>query len=136
MTHARRRIGAAALAASALLVTMAAPAMAGDVSSTSAKSPVGDWRTRTSGVTQTITFTDDGMVFGDAGCNRFTGSYTTDGSSITIGPLATTLMACEQPVMDAEQTFLVRLQAAVSYRAKAETLRIYAPKDLIRFVAN
>lgn len=80
---------------------------------------MGDWRTRTSGVTQTITFKADGTVFGDAGCNRFTGTYTTDGDSITIGPLATTLMACEQSVMDAEQTFLVRLQAAVSYRAKA-----------------
>ncbi len=136
MTRARRRIGAAALAASALLIAVAAPATAGDVSSAGTKSPVGDWRTRTNGVTQTITFTSDGTVFGDAGCNRFTGAYTTDGGSITIGPLATTLMACEQPVMDAEQTFLVRLQAAVSYRAKAETLRIYAPKDLIRFVAN
>ena len=136
MSHARRRISAAVLTASAFLLALAAPAMAGDVSASDPRSPVGDWRTRTSGVTQTITFKADGTVFGDAGCNRFTGTYTTDGDSITIGPLATTLMACEQPVMDAEQTFLVRLQAAVSYRAKATTLRIYAPKDLIRFVAR
>ncbi len=130
------RIHLAAVAAAAgLVLAMTTPAMAGDVVSPSAaKSPVGDWRTRTDGVKQTITFTKDGKVFGEAGCNRFTGGYTTDGQSITIGPLATTLMMCSERVMNAETTFLVRLQAAVSYHAKAKILRIFAPKDLVQFV--
>lgn len=136
MSGTRRAV--VAIAASAgLLIAAVAPAMAADViSSSTTKSPVGDWRTRTSGVTQTVTFTRSGKVFGDAGCNRFTGRYTTDGQEITIGPLATTLMMCEESVMNAEATFLVRLQAAVGYQAKAKTLRIYAPKDLTTFVRN
>ena len=124
------------IATAGLLLAGAAPAMAGDVVSTSAtKSPVGDWRTRTNGVKQTITFTKDGKVFGDAGCNRFTGGYSTgsDGA-ITIGPLATTLMMCQEDVMNAETTFLVRIQAAVSYRATAKKLQVFAPKDLVTFV--
>jgi len=135
MSRTRRGVALAATLAG-LMTVLASPAMAGDAGSSSRMSPVGDWRTKTNGVTQTITFTSDGKVSGDAGCNRFVGGYTTDGTSITIGPLATTLMACEQPVMDAEATFLVRLQAAVSFQAKAQTLRIYAPKDLIRFVRS
>ena len=52
--------------------------MAGDVSSAS---PVGNWVTATNGVKQTVTFTKDGKVFGDSGCNRFTGGYTVKGSN-------------------------------------------------------
>ena len=134
MSRARRGIVAIA-AAAGLMLAAAAPAMAGDVVSTSTvKSPVGDWRTRTDGVKQTITFTKGGKVSGNAGCNRFTGSYTTDGGEITIGPLATTLMMCEESIMNAEATFLVKLQAAVAYQAKAKSLRIFAPKDLVTYV--
>lgn len=132
----RARLGVVAMTAAAvLLLAAAAPAMAGDVPSTSTtRSPVGDWVTRTSGVKQTITFTEDGKVFGDAGCNRFTGGYEANGSEITVGPLASTLMMCEENVMNAEATFLVRLQAAVSYQAKPKTLKVFAPKDLVQFV--
>ena len=136
MTRARRNVMAIA-AVAGLLLSIATPAMAGDIGSTvTTRSPVGDWRTRTNGVTQTITFTKDGKVFGDAGCNRFTGGYTTNGDSITIGPLASTLMMCAENIMNAESTFLVRIQAAVAYRAKSNALRIHAPKDLVHFVRN
>ncbi len=134
MATARRGLLAATVMAGLLLAT-AAPAMAGD-SGGALRSPVGDWRTQTNGVKQTITFDDEGKVFGDSGCNRFTGAYKVKGDRITIGPLASTLMACDQARMDAEQTFLTRLQAAVSYTATKKVLKIYAPKDLVRFVAN
>ena len=134
MTTARRGLLAATVMAGLLLAT-AAPAMAGD-SGGPLRSPVGDWRTSTNGVKQTITFDDEGKVYGDSGCNRFTGAYKVKGDRISIGPLATTLMACDQQRMDAEQTFLTRLQAAVSYTATKKVLKIYAPKDLVRFVAN
>ena len=98
-------------------------------------SVVGDWRTSTNGVKQTITFDAKGRVFGDSGCNRFTGGYTVKGDSITIGPLASTLMACPDRQMAAEATFLTRLQAAVSFTATKATLKVYSPKDMIRFRA-
>jgi heat shock protein HslJ len=116
------------------LVLAAVPASAGDVAATT--SPVGQWRTRTDGVRQTITFAKDGSVFGDSGCNRFTGSYKVKGDRITIGPLASTMMACPEPQMSAETTFLTRLQAAVSYHATSRVLKVFAPKDMIRFTAK
>lgn len=134
MKRNRMAVVTAALAAGLVLGTMA-PAVAGD-SGAALRSPVGDWRTSTDGVRQTITFDAEGRVYGDAGCNRFTGGYRVKGDRLTIGPLATTLMACEPDVMAAEQTFLTRLQAAKSYTATARVLKVFAPKDMIRFVAR
>jgi heat shock protein HslJ len=132
MNTIRRTIVAVATAA-ALATALAAPAVAGDTGAP-LRSPVGDWRTSTHGVKQTITFTADGQVYGDSGCNRFTGKYTTDGDRISIGPLASTMMACPQRQMDAEATFLTRIQAAVGYTASKKVLKIFAPKDMVRFV--
>jgi len=132
MIRARRTALACALAAT-MLVAAAAPALAGDAGA-AIRGPVGDWRTATNGVRQTITFTDDGKVYGDSGCNRFTGGYTVHGDRIHIGPLASTMMACEQKKMDAEQVFLTRVQAAVSFTASKKVLKLYAPKDMVRFV--
>lgn len=126
-----RTMGAVLLAGAAIVVA-AVPAQAGDVAAASG-SIVGDWRTATNGVRQTITFDADGKVFGNAGCNRFTGIYTTDGNEISVGPLATTLIACEDKVMDAETIFLTKVQAAVSYQAAERRLKLFTPKDLMVF---
>ena len=62
------------------------------------------------GTELTATFTPDGQVGGNAGCNTYTGGYKLDGTSLTAGPLASTMMACEQDVMDQETAFLAALQ--------------------------
>ena len=54
---------------------------------------------------------------------------------ITIGTLAVTAMACDEETMGAEATFLTRLQAAVGYHATKKVLKLFAPKDILRFVA-
>lgn len=132
--HARRSLAPAALFLAALLtVAMATPASAGDVAGS--RSLVGSWRTAMLGVPQSITFTANGQVSGSAGCNRFTGGYTTHGTEITIGTLAVTAMACDEETMGAEATFLTRLQAAVGYHATHRVLKLFAPKDILRFVA-
>ena len=133
MTRARRGLMAATLATGFLLASMGT-AHAGDTGG-ALRSPVGDWRTTTMGVKQTITFDDEGKVYGDSGCNRFTGGYKVKGDRITIGPLASTMMFCEGK-MDAEQSFLTKLQAAVSYQATKKTLKIFTPKDLMTFKAT
>jgi heat shock protein HslJ len=48
----------------------------------------------------------DGRASGFSGCNRFTGSYTRDGDSVTVGRLAGTMMACPEPRMATEKGFL------------------------------
>ena len=134
MNRTRRSLVAATLALG-LLTAGAGPALAGDTGS-AMRSPVGDWHTRTLGVKQTITFDDKGRVYGDAGCNRFTGGYKIKGDRLTIGPLATTLRACEQPNSDAEAIFLNKLGATVAYQATAKRLRLFTPKDVTVFRAG
>ena len=56
-----------------------------------------------------VQFRSDGIVGGSPGCNRFTGTFTQKGEALTMGPLATTRMACRPEVMEREQQFLTML---------------------------
>ncbi|HYO44383.1 MAG TPA: META domain-containing protein [Candidatus Limnocylindrales bacterium] len=76
------------------------------------------------GTTLTATFTADGKIGGNAGCNSFTGAYTLDGTSLTVGPLATTMKACEQPVMDQEAQFLAALQTPTTVETSGTTVTL------------
>lgn len=64
----------------------------------------------------TVVFLADGMVGGSGGCNTYTGPYTVSGSSIAIGPLATTRAACPSADATTQETqFLTALQAATAW---------------------
>jgi heat shock protein HslJ len=76
------------------------------------------------GTTLTATFTPDGQVAGNAGCNPYTGPYKLDGSSLTVGPLATTMMACAQPIMDQEAQFLAALQRPTTVETSGGTVTL------------
>jgi len=58
----------------------------------------------------------DGQVSGSSSCNRFHGSFTAQGNALTIHPLATTRMACEEGLMAQEQEFLSALQSATTWK--------------------
>ena len=66
-------------------------------------------------VRPTISFSGDGTVEGNAGCNTFSGSYTVDGSNLTFGPLTSTRMACEGAKGTLETAFLGAIQATTTY---------------------
>ena len=53
----------------------------------------------------------DGSASGLGGCNTYTGDYQLDGDSLSIGPVAATMMACEEPKMAVEQAYLPALEA-------------------------
>ena len=53
---------------------------------------------------------------GFGGCNRFMASYATDGvSSLTFGPIATTMKLCDDAANAFEQRYLAALAAVASY---------------------
>lgn len=52
----------------------------------------------------TLTFGTDGRVSGSGGCNSFSGTYSADGSSLTLGPLAMTRRACLGEALNAQET--------------------------------
>jgi heat shock protein HslJ len=86
------------------------------------------------GVVATATFGEDGQVGGDASCNTYFGPYSVDGTSISIGPLASTLMLCEPSVMEIETPFLTALQAAASWSIEANELHLVdadGPQELV-----
>ena len=69
-------------------------------------------------------FTADGQVGGDAGCNSYSGPYTLDGTSLTVGPLATTMKACEQAIISQETTFLAALQTPTTVETSGATVTL------------
>lgn len=76
-------------------------------------SMLGDQSVATLGMTAMFT---SGTLSGSDGCNRYTTTYTTDGSSITISPqMAGTLMACEENVMAMAQDYKETLSQATTY---------------------
>jgi heat shock protein HslJ len=76
----------------------------------------------------------NGTVSGSAGCNTYSGGYKLDGDRLSISPLAVTLMACEQPVMDQEAEYLKALQAVQSSRVQEGKLQItYGENQVMNF---
>ena len=70
-------------------------------------------------VAPNLVFADDGTLAGFAGCNTYNGSFTLDGSTIDIGPLATTKMACSPPGSDVEAAYLPALDAVGSWEIQS-----------------
>lgn len=57
-----------------------------------------------------------GRVSGSGGCNRISGTYTRVGSTLKIGQLGSTRMACADPVRGGnEAQFISALQSTASY---------------------
>jgi putative lipoprotein len=67
-----------------------------------------------------VQFETDGEIAGFAGCNRFFGSYELAESTLKIGPLGSTRMACPPDVTAFEFSFIEALQSATTV-ARADT---------------
>ncbi len=73
-------------------------------------------------------------VNGFSGCNRFMGSFQTEGTQLQFGPLAATMMMCPE-AMDQELEFLKTMALAKSHRIHEEILTIYDSEkvEILRF---
>ena len=73
----------------------------------------------------TLVFSPDGRLSGTTGCNTVSGTYSTNGNAISIGPLAVTERACLDPALTAqEQDLLAALGAAASYTIQGDRLAL------------
>ena len=72
----------------------------------------------------TAEFSDDATISGSSGCNTYSGTYSVDGTSLSVGPLATTRLACDEPVMEQEQAYLEALQAATRFELTTDRLTL------------
>lgn len=80
------------------------------------------------GAAATLTV-DGGTVSGVGPCNSYRGSIQVDGSDVTIGSLAETMMACEQPLMDAQDAFTAALRSAQTAEVDGDTLVLTGADD-------
>jgi heat shock protein HslJ len=90
------------------------------------------------GTTLTLEFDKEGNLSGSAGCNNFNGPYQLDGDQLTVGPLASTMMMCEDPqgVMEQESQFLAALQSAGTYLIEGDVLELRTKDDALAALFN
>jgi heat shock protein HslJ len=71
------------------------------------------------------------QVSGNVTCNNYSGAYQTNGNTITIGPLASTMRECVGPdgIMAQEADFLRAMEAAAQYEVKGDTLEMMDDQD-------
>ncbi len=67
-----------------------------------------------------LTFGTDGSLSGSTGCNRFAGTFTQDGASLTVALGPMTLMACDGPVADQESAVIAALGEVASFTADGD----------------
>jgi len=88
--------------------------------------------------TVTLNF-EDGRATGSDGCNNYTTPYTADGSSIQIRqPIASTMMACPEPIMAQAAAYMKALEQTATYKADGKQLTLYdaGGKALATFAAQ
>jgi heat shock protein HslJ len=84
-------------------------------------------------VKATATFSE-GKITGIASCNNYFTSYEVDGSSLRItSPIGSTLMMCEENVMQQERAFLGALETSKSYKISGNTLEIEFNGGILTF---
>jgi heat shock protein HslJ len=83
------------------------------------------------GTDVTASFDADGRVAGSAGCNRFSGGYTSAGTSMTFSTLATTRMNCPGLVMAQESAFLGAMGNVASVHIEGTTLSLLDGHDRV-----
>lgn len=77
------------------------------------------------GTTVTAVFGEDGRVTGSAGCNRYVGSYTLAGNSLSIGSLGSTKMSCPgEGIMQQESTCLALLGRTAGFTITGNRLSL------------
>jgi heat shock protein HslJ len=79
-----------------------------------------------------------GQAGGSSGCNHYGGAYTLHGSSLSFGPLASTQMACPEPIMTIESQYLQALAKVNRYAvaSDATTMTLTGPDAELAFRAE
>jgi len=68
---------------------------------------------------------DAEQITGDAGCNRYFGSWVEDADSVAIGPLGSTQRSCIPSVNEQEFRYLALLQEAMRFEINGEVLTLF-----------
>lgn len=75
------------------------------------------------GIVVTLTLAD-GAASGNGGCNEYRGSYTLDGSELTLGDVASTKMLCEGSAGEVESAYFANLASVSSWSSNGGQLTL------------
>ena len=68
---------------------------------------------------------DKGRLSGSDGCNRYSTSYAVSDGRLKVGPnIASTRMACPQPILEEARTFIEILGRTAGYRRDGERMNL------------
>lgn len=76
-------------------------------------------------VQATLEFTEPGRVVGNASCNRFFGNVEISGTTIKVGALGATKMACAEAVNNQEMKYLKALANAERFTLEGTILQVF-----------
>ena len=76
------------------------------------------------GTTVTLNFGPDGQANGSGGCNGYSGSYQLSGDTLSFGQIASTLMACAEPILAQESAFFAAMGSVSGYTLDGDQLTI------------
>ena len=121
------------IAASILVTALSIAGCASDDGdgSTPSNGPYGKWRVVEIGnlvagaAETTLEIAQDGTVNGAGGCNGYGGQATITGGAIEFGPLNSTMMACEQAIMDQEFAYFTALETVQGWRHQGGDLVLF-----------
>ncbi|RJG45741.1 YbaY family lipoprotein [Mesorhizobium sp. DCY119] len=86
----------------------------------------------------TLKFDPGGKISGRGACNSYFGKATIEGSTIKLGDIGSTFMACAPAIMDQEKKLFAALSKASSYRIDADGKMFLVDaegRDVIRFAS-
>lgn len=88
--------------------------------------------------TVTLQFGADGTASGTDGCNQYSTTFTQDGANLTINqPMASTMMACPEPIMNQAAAYTAALATVTGFTASERQLVLFARTDIVAtFVAQ
>ncbi|HJS19970.1 MAG TPA: META domain-containing protein [Anaerolineales bacterium] len=71
-----------------------------------------------------LTFSEDGTMTGNSGCNSLGGTYEVEGDQITFSTITSTLMACDEARVEQEGAVHTVLNSTATYSVEASTLTL------------
>ena len=84
----------------------------------------------------TIAFDEGGRVAGLASCNRYMATYELTGEGLSIAGGASTMMACEPPLMDQESRFFEALAAVMRFEIAPDGALVLLADDGPKLIAR
>ncbi|WRS30275.1 META domain-containing protein [Actinomycetaceae bacterium MB13-C1-2] len=85
------------------------------------------------GTTPELTVEDEGAFHGTAGCNNLFGTVRAEGDKLLFGPVASTMMACDEPIMDAEYAYVSALDVVTSGTISGDSLVLKGDDAELKF---